>query len=630
MATPKLILDNRVNVSSEFDQLVKYSGVNVNYFEINPDGTSPYQNQVLYNNIVVPNLSTTLVSRNIRHRYDVSVTYDVTSVNKPNFAGVNDTVNPPVLQENPNAIDTVLRGPFPLQSICSSTSLTINSGTNTINSRTVLDPLSRRLSRKYLMGEASECPSMLDNRWTLVTDAGGSFLGVANITLDNAVNANWAAFVAKGAQTFVIAGQNLVWTPVGANPPAVGADLSTQFAAINGYKIQAICTVALGAGPYIASAIVGQVRLYQSEAGSNVSSQPLSAYENCAHGESRASFLPYSATRAGNNVTVKFNVTEQLYISPCTLFSNETFLANVNTLSLLYNYGQLTDIFVSANPAVTISSIQIADAHLSLAYIQINPEVMSIPRQVSYGFENIVYFTKLLSNGSMAGSAIPAYNTFQSDTVRLQAMPLMIYVALRNDINSRTPATPACFYQLGQLSGSAPAGVSINIGNRTGLGSSASPATWYRMAKKNGYSGSFNEWQTSGCVLMINPVEDLGVDPSLDSLPLQTGSVNFQIQANFNNSNLVYAGATTPAQAELIIVVVYGGVATITTDQCMFNLGALSANEVNATLASAGKEGQTFSSEHVTPTILGQGLASSGKVVLGKMASKHQRSKLSM
>lgn len=552
-AEPRLVLDNRVNVSGAFDQLINYAGVNVNTFEIQPDGTT-FQTQILFNNIVVPNLNSTLVSRNARLRYNASFTYNGVLAdgvnNGPKFAGVNvayngNNVQTVALQYAQNqAVDSVLRAPFPLQSVCNSVSLTINSGTTTINSRQVLDPIARKLSKKYLMNQATECPSMLDNRWVLTTD------------------------------------------PIQTDANAADGDPTALH--IN-------------------------------------SCQPLSKYENSCGGYSRASFLPVSVSANGNNITVVFNVVEQIAISPLTLHDKETFLANVNTLSLLLSYGSsLSDLYYTANPNAVAPTIAILSPKLLLTYIQVNPEIMTIPRAVNYNYENVVYFAKSSIQPLVAGTAATTIQ-LSSDTVRFQCMPSMIYVFLRNQVAQRTPQQTQTFYQWGfPQSQDQTAGLQINIGNRTGLLASASPQTLWRISKNNGFAGSFNEWQQGCGVFCLNPVSDLGIDPSLDTLPLETGSVNFQVSATWNNANLIYSGAVggVNASVELMIVAVYAGVATITTDQCMFSLGSLSANEVSAVLS---KSGNMISSEHVQPTIQAEGLFSKGKHILGKMASKHMR-----
>jgi len=618
---PKLILDNRVNVSDSFDQLINYSGVNVNVFEINPDGNSPYVSQVLYNNIVVPNISSTLVSRNIRHRYDCTISYDRTLPNKPIFAGVNDSGAGSVsyITNTVQPVDTVLRAPFPLQSVCDSVSLTINSGTNTLNSRQILDPISRRLDKKYLMYQQSECPTQLDNLVKLATDS-GLFYGSAPLPI--AQLADWPAVVAGGVITVGVGIQDVYYYPANLTAPVVGTVL--QLVAPVGYT--ALCVVQNAYQNNVALANLGTIYLYQQSG--TVSNQPLSKYENSA-GFSRASFLPTDVSVAGNIVSVNFNVVEQVCISPLTLWDSETFLANINTLSLLFNYSSLKDIIYCGNPgavtniqAQSLGGIVISNAKLLLTYIQCNPEVMTIPRAVSYNYENVVYFAKTLNVTSTPGATFQC----QSDTVRFQCMPSMIYLFLRSPVSQRTASETQTFFQIGQgTQNTASAGLSINIGNRTGLLASASPQTLFRISRSNGYNGDFDEWQQSGGVIMLNPVKDLGIDPSLDTLPLETGSVNFQYSCFFNNTNFNYSGVgVSPSQPELMIVSIYAGIATITTDQCMFSLGSLSGNEINAVLSNSGKSGSMLSSENVMPTVQGQGLFAKGKHILGKMASSNR------
>ena len=605
-ATPRLVLDNRVNVSDSFDALVRYSGVNVSQYEITPDGSS-FPTQILFNNIVTPNSATTLVSRNFRLRYTCAITYDSTDLNAPQFAGVNNVSK--TLGPNP-LVNTVLRAPFALQSVCDNITLTINSQSINLPSRTVLDAFARKIPRDYLKAQASEAPSMLDNRWVLQPD----YSALSSATLTIADYATWAAVVAAGAISTTIAGQSYIYTPTGAAPPAVGS--LVPITAPNGNVAYAKITLLWTAG---AARNIGTIYALSQNKTSN---QPLSVYEN-SDGSSRASFLPISVTPDGNNVTVVFSVSEQIYISPLTLHDYETALANVNTLSILFNYSNLADILYCTNTSVSAMSIVIGSPKLQLTYLQVNPDVVKIPSSVSYNYEQVVYFQK---NISASFNAYPATSDFQlqSDTLRLSACPSMVYILARKPISSRTLADTQQFYGLGYSDYSTrSAGIQLSFGNRTGLLSSASSQTMYRMAVKNGFQGSFNEWARSG-LYIINPVADLGIDPSLDFLPLETGAENFQINLYANavglNDVSLPVNATTQ-NVELLVVVVYAGAVSVTPDMMFQSIGLLSHNEMNALVGNAGKESSMISSEHVTPTIQGKGLFSDAKHILGKMAS---------
>ena len=148
------------------------------------------------------------------------------------------------------------------------------------------------------------------------------------------------------------------------------------------------------------------------------------------------------------------------------------------------------------------------------------------------------------------------------------------------------------------------------------------------MSVRNGYRGTYNDWQYgSGSLLIIDPVEDLGVNLQAgDILPSEAGSVNLQITGTWSNANYVSstemlgANALTNVPVELMIVPVYSGIVSITPDNCVFNVGELSEAEVNALLRTAPKEGTMLSSEALKPTISGGGLFSKFKTILGHTA----------
>jgi hypothetical protein len=205
-------------------------------------------------------------------------------------------------------------------------------------------------------------------------------------------------------------------------------------------------------------------------------------------------------------------------------------------------------------------------------------------------------------------------------------MPELIYVFARPRIDQRTAAQADAFLSLGDpasASGLVP-NISITLGNRSGLMSSASAKTVYEIAVRNGYQGSWNDWYIgSGSLIMIAPVTDLGLDVANgDVLPGESGSVNFTIQAQFSNANYVSAFAKTGAAAltnlalELVVIPVYKGIATITPDNCVFNLGQLSEAEVSHMLT----RGDVVSSEQVKPTIMGAGLFGRMKSIFSQVA----------
>ena len=528
-----VVLDSRVDVSSSYTELVPFTGQQVNQFEVPADGSS-YTSQIYFNNIVSPGgLNSTLVGRNVRIRYNVTIT-------SPSNGGT------PVigLPQNPfvalNAPTAAFRA-FPLTSVSDTITVQINGASTTINPRQILSATQRFIPKSYLDREGLEGPVMADNRAALLADT--------------VLTSNAAAGV-----------------PTALSP---------------------------------------------------VSNQPLSRYENSTS-HTRGSFLPISYTNAANVSTWVFEISEPLMVSPFTLWDNEVYLGQLNTLSVQYNYSSIQDMFVSSQAYLALDggvgngSIVISNPRLELCYIQTDMSLVTIPRSLKYDYENVIYFPQTFATA--AGNAF--VTQFNSQTLRLQTMPKMIYCFARNQIQTRLGQTqPDCFYGIGNASGQA--GLSIQLGTRTGMLASASTKTIYRMTCSNGYNSTFEDWTYgSGGVIAINPQKDLGTSVGDGLAGMSSGNVNFQIQFNVNSFPQAYAGAlaTIPAVIEVMIVVVYGGLMDIQADTAVFNLGTLTQNEVDALLH---KNKSLVSSETVAQTVpSGSGLFAKGKVIVGHGNSK--------
>jgi len=595
----QLVLDNRVNVSKTTHALVKVSGNNVNYFEVLSDSAGPYNGIINFNSIITPSLASTVISRNPRIRYTVQITVDETqgvAFPAPSYYPVfpNNVLNSAVVA------NTVLRA-FPLQSITSTLSLTINGATTTLNSRMMLDWIQRRLDKHWVMNQATECPCQPDNLAGLVADG------------------NQTPALASGAGSLV-------------SLTVTGAGAITD---VNG--------VAVAAGTYTAS--VAESNFNQL----SHANQVLSRYENSL-GANRASFKPisitptYEVTAVGtsNARVIVFEISEPLIISPFTTYDNETFLANINTMSMVFNLQNNKDMLVSAlsnlvlpaptgtgyNPAcITDANFKISDARLEWEYIQVPQDLVTIPPVVSYPYENLIYFNKQFSavNGGNNMSGI------NSDTIRFSAQPDLIAIYARQTLNNRDASTPQrtaitdTFFGIGQWSsGSSLAGVSFNYGVKSGLLASASAKTLFRISKRNGWKGSWNDWCNGQAVLLLSPTLDLGLDLQAgDCLPGEAAAnQNFQCNMVFNDQPFQYAGCSQAQYAlELMVCPVYRGVINITPNSALFNLGELSHSEVHQALQTQPKDGRMISDEVVKPTVQGGSLFGTLKSLVGTTAN---------
>jgi hypothetical protein len=198
-------------------------------------------------------------------------------------------------------------------------------------------------------------------------------------------------------------------------------------------------------------------------------------------------------------------------------------------------------------------------------------------------------------------------------------MPCLILVGARVAESYRTGQAIAggisfadSWLQWGSAAGLAPSGagyslaegngqncISIQLNNRSGICASMSVKELWRVSKKNGYTGSFQEWSTCGAPAMLTPA-DLGLSLDQGDLPVGlSGNVNLSVTGNFNNSNYInnmnqlrladWTGPATATPIELVVVVVFKGVAYITPDSMNLSTSYLTSNEVNQALRSSGE-----------------------------------------
>jgi hypothetical protein len=167
------LLSNKLNVSDSYTQVVQLGAVNVQPYSYSADSAGGFSTQIQHNSIVpIGSLSQTLLSKNMRERYQVQVV-----VTAPTAPAADEVV--PMLPTNSyfnnqqNGVNTGFRA-FPLQSISDNVQLSINSATTTWNSRQTISGLQRLIDNKTLMGKAGEVPVRPDDQYLLFPDAVGS------------------------------------------------------------------------------------------------------------------------------------------------------------------------------------------------------------------------------------------------------------------------------------------------------------------------------------------------------------------------------------------------------------------------------------------------------------------------
>lgn len=372
------------------------------------------------------------------------------------------------------------------------------------------------------------------------------------------------------------------------------------------------------------------------------SSQPLSTCINSPKAVSRASFAPISVVinGAGALDTFVFHVEEPVFCSPLSLYDDQTFIGNVNNLSVQYFYSSLTDMLVYGSyagsvvevPDVTVSLVE-SQARLAYSIISLDTRVVAVPRVLSYPYAGPQFFPTALTAfaNPVSSGAVQTTGQVTSQSLRLSFMPSLIYIygqmppSTRASLPAQGYSVPDFYYDIGTANGGTDQTniISIQLNNRQGLGAGMSKKDLYRTAVQRGYGSSFNDWLASP-IIILSPTLDLGIDVgSSDVYPNQSANVTLSIQCTFNNSNVIARTAQvapntpnwlTNGTIQFQIVTIQDGIFQISPDSCQIDCGALSSSEVKSGLedASSGDAEKAFVPASVEKMGLGGALTMFG------------------
>jgi hypothetical protein len=158
MSDTKLSIAKQVNVGREHSKILRVCGTLTSKQVVSPNGNVS-SSQILFSNVALPSLSSSVISKNMRVRYVLQVAATATPPVFNPFAA-NDAAQP-----------TLVLRQFPLSSVTDTLTATINNVSSTINLRQVLSGYTRVIDPKYLECKASEGPSQCDDNCILTADA---------------------------------------------------------------------------------------------------------------------------------------------------------------------------------------------------------------------------------------------------------------------------------------------------------------------------------------------------------------------------------------------------------------------------------------------------------------------------
>jgi len=466
---------------------------------------------------------------------------------------------------------------FPLNSLCSTLTATINDTTSVINSQDVLKEVLRLTDYKKNRLQRT-CPTMLD-KYQSYNDCAG------------AVNNTLAGYESQTdfAETPNGAFLNVIYTDPQGNPlpaPSTAASPYTPAYAAQG-GIPAANYVSLNGQPCV-PADWSAAQAYP------VGSIVVSANHLWVAVAPVAGTLPVSpAWTDGGAVSgatyplwFRWGSTEKLVLSPF-VFSDchewDTGLFGINNIQLIMNLQapsrivrSTTKFGCSLTPATynaSSSSGSFANSRINCQFLTPSLDVPLPPKSVVPYMEFPRYIT------SYQGGAIPAGSVvqIQSQTITLPQIPDLFIIYVKPNPASLTPQQGDFYLPVATSADNITAPLTINFDNFSGLLSSQTAEQLYAMSVKNGLDMDWNSWVGEAHLGSALQVGSLGgastgfgggacgrvplvggllvLKPSQD-ITLQTGQApslvgNFTFQFNLQVKNTT-AGALSGVQLYVI------------------------------------------------------------------------------
>jgi hypothetical protein len=425
---------------------------------------------------------------------------------------------------------------FPLNSLFTTTQVTINNVSTSTNTQDVLPMLSRMNDKRMLSRYNSLTPSLVDAGYGVYYDGilanNNPLAGFNNNSYDE-------DFVSRGS--FPVTIVSITHNPVGGVPD--NSVISTNVGDTWAIVIQGTFTE-----PFLA----------------------LSPFINCD-----------PANKAGlvgvNNMSMVLNVDA----SCKRLFSTaNTFINNAGAAN-----ASLGSYITSITLGSTTQSIGFYNTKLLFNFLSLQPE-----QYAKISTKNIVpyldyprYLSLSTSNTAIAPSA-SAQMTSQS--IQLNQVPDLILISVRVPMSNQNWANTSSFLTIKNLS--------VNFNNASGLLASATQQDLYNISYRNGSAQSFYEFAgksqiadnatggvhtvpTTGSLLVLNPVYDFSLPSYLSASSL--GQYQFQFNLSVTNQ---FPYAITP---EICIITVNSGLFCTQQGTSQIFTGILTKEQVLETKA---------------------------------------------
>lgn len=322
------------------------------------------------------------------------------------------------------------------------------------------------------------------------------------------------------------------------------------------------------------------------------------------------------------NYTGKFYVqvtcAEPLMLSPFIWAdpkSNNQAIYGVQNLNFVFNIGDASRVWRSANGTSRISAISVASftkSELLFNFLTGHPSDLMAPRNCVSFYETPRYISSF--NGANLASG--ASSDYQSNSLQINQCPDKLIVCMRKSLGSQRWGDADAFMTINRIN--------IQFNNMSGILSSATIQDLYRFGVENGSNQSFQEFigkvsipdpvtgagrvlPTTGSLLVL----DFGKDIQLSEDFYASGSLgNFNLQVRMNVTNNLSAQVD---DLELVLITMNSGVFCCERGTSSTYTGILTKQDV----LDASAQQPYFKSD--AERIVGGGFLDSLKSVVGRV-----------
>lgn len=278
----------------------------------------------------------------------------------------------------------------------------------------------------------------------------------------------------------------------------------------------------------------------------------------------------------GETAVVDVELVEPLFLNPL-LWGRESCdkgFIGVQTFDLIANMesnlGAALWSHSSAGENITNIDVSLNNNNPSLLFTYITPDILDMPNisdDIVYSYYNIDrYITPV--NGSLSPRNTPGSTISGqvSNNIQLNSIPKRLYIFARRRNNDRTFETTDTFAKINRLR--------ISFNNKNGLFSNATDYQLYQTSIRNGYNGSWDQWNRyQGSVMCVDFGKDIGLSPL--EAPGLLGTYNLQYNIDLENLN-----DTETINFDLYTVVVSEGTFTIAQNRSISQIGVISKQDI--------------------------------------------------